>query len=813
MGTIVQDLRYGLRQLLKSPGFTSIAIVTLALGIGINATMFSLVSGILLRRPPGFEPDRIAVVTSTDPAPAFQADASQVSAPNFLAWRESNHVFSEMAAADVYRTASLTSQRESQAIRAAAVSANFFNVLGVTAERGRTFSAGEDQPGKDHVVLLSHQLWEDSFASDDSIVGRTIRINRENYTVVGIMPGGFRLLGYGSKLWLPLVFGPADQGAAAHRDRSLYLFGRMKPGATVEQARAEFATLAQRAQQGFPEAEKGWGATARTLPDFLIYTFGIRSGLAVIMTTVGFVLLIACANVSGLLLSRATARRKELAIRASMGAGRLRIIRQLLTEGLVIALLGGGAGVAISYWGIHFVRYSVSSNESMADLELHLDTNVLLFSLAVSMLCAVLCSLAPALRASRADVATSLKDEGRTASSGQSQARLRTVMVTGEIAAALCLLIGTGLLFVGIFRIEHQNLGFQADHLLTAGITLDDARYKEADHRIEFVRALVSKLHQIPGSEAAAVTSDLPAAGAGRVTLHIEGQADPAPNESLSAFDFVVSSEYFHAARIELLRGRTFTDTDSASAPAVIVVNQKFAERFLNSGEALGRRVRLEVNGGAGDWRQIVGVVGNVKPYSQVTQDSPQVYEPFLQRPVPGFSVLVRTTIAPGGLASALRDAVTQIDNELPLSNLMSMSAVLDRQNAGDTFFSRVLASFAMMALLLAAIGIYGLMAFTVAQRSHEIGIRMAVGAKNRDILRMIMRQGLKMAAIGGAIGLALAMPLPRLFSALFFDLHVNEPRLYFIVPAVILLVTAFATYIPALRATRVDPMYALRQE
>ena len=813
MGTIVQDLRYGLRQLLKNPGFTTIAIVTLSLGIGINATMFSLVSGILLRRPPGLEPDRIAVVSSVDPAPAFQGDASQVSAPNFLAWRESNRVFSEMAAADLYRTASLTSQRESQALRATAVSANFFNVLGVTPERGRTFSAGEDQPGKDHVVLLSHQLWQNSFASDDSIVGRTIRINRENYTVVGIMPSGFRLLGYGSKLWLPLVIGPADQGPAAHRDRSLYLFGRMKPGVTVEQARAEFATLAQRAQQGFPDAEKGWGATARTLPDFLIYTFGIRSGLAVIMTTVGFVLLIACANVSGLLLSRATARRKELAIRASMGAGRLRIIRQLLTEGLVIALLGGGAGVAISYWGIQFVRTSLSSNEAMADLELHLDTNVLLFSVGVSMLCAVLCSLAPALRASRADVTTSLKDEGRTASSGRSQARLRTVMVSGEIAAALCLLIGTGLLFVGIFRIEHQNLGFQTDHLLTAGITLDEARYKEAEHRIGFVRDLVSKLSQIPGSESVAVTSDMPASGAGRVTLHIEGQTEAAPNENLSAFDFVVTSDYFHTARIALLRGRTFTDNDTATAPAVIAVNQKFVERFLNGGEALGRRIRLEVNGGTGDWRQIVGVVGNVKPFSQVTQDSPQMYEPFLQRPVPGFSVLVRTTIAPDGLASAMRGAVAQMDNELPLSNVMSMSAVLDRQNAGDTFFSRVLASFALMALLLAAIGIYGLMAFTVAQRWHEIGIRMAVGARNQDILRMIMRQGLKMAAIGGAIGLALAFPLPRLFSALFFDLHVNEPRLYFIVPAVILLVTAFATYIPALRATRVDPMNALRQQ
>jgi putative ABC transport system permease protein len=320
-------------------------------------------------------------------------------------------------------------------------------------------------------------------------------------------------------------------------------------------------------------------------------------------------------------------------------------------------------------------------------------------------------------------------------------------------------------------------------------------------------------LDEIPGSEAAAVTSDLPASGGGRATLHIQGRPQSSPNESLSALDFVVSSEYFHTAGITLLRGRTFTDADTANSPAVIVVNQKFVERFLGGGEALGKQVRLEVNGGTGDWRQIVGVVDNVKPFSQAAQDSPEVYEAFLQRPVPGFSVLVRTTTPPSALGPALRGAVAEMDNELPLSNLMSMSAVLDRQNGGDTFFSRILASFAIMALLLAAIGIYGLMAFTVAQRSHEIGIRMAVGAKNQDILRMIMRQGLKMAAIGGAIGLALAIPLPQLFSALFFDLHVNEPRLYFIVPAVVLLVTAFATYIPAVRAARVDPMNALRQE
>lgn len=813
MDTISQDLRYGLRQLRKNPGFTAIAVLTLALGIAVNATMFSMVSAILLRRPPGVDPEHIAVVTSIDPASGFQADASQVSAPNFLAWRDSNHVFSEMAAADLFRTASLTSQRESQAVRAAAVSADFFQVLGVAAERGRTFITGEDQPGQDHEVILSHQLWEQDFGSDPSIIGRTVRINRENYTVIGVMPSSFRLLGYVSQLWLPLVLSSADQSAAAHRDRSLYLFARMKPGVTIEQAKAEFATFGQRAQAAFPDTEKGWGATARTLPDFLIYGFGIRSGLAVIMTTVGFVLLIACANVSGLLLARAVSRKKEIAIRASMGAGRLRIVRQLLTEGVVIALLGGAIGVALSFWGIRFMRDSLSTNLAIAALDLHLDTNVLFFSLGISIVCALLCSLVPSLRASRTDISTSLKDESRTASSGRSHARLRTVFVTGEISLALCLLIGTGLLFVGIFRIAHQNLGFQSKNLLTAGITLDEARYKDADHRIAFIRELLSRLQQLPGAAEAAVTSDLPASGAGRVTFHIQGQKESAANQGLSAFDFVVTPKYFQTAGIALQRGRAFTDVDVAKSPRVILVNQKFGEQFLNGADPLGKRLRLEVNGGASDWSEIVGVVNNVKPFSQTSTDSPEIYECFLQRPVPAFSVLVQTRSDPNSLGSVVRSAVAQIDPDLPLANLMSMTAVLDRQNSGDAFFSGILAGFAILALLLAGIGIYGLIAFSVGQRTHEIGIRMAVGARDHDILRMVLQQGIVMAGIGGAIGLALSIPLPRVFDAIFFDFHVREPRLYFVVPVIIFLVTVVATYVPALRAARVEPMKALRQE
>ena len=400
METMVQDLRYALRQLRKNPGFTAIAVLTLALGIAVNATMFSLVSAFLLRRPPGREPDRVAVVTSVDPAQGFQADASPVSVPNYLAWREANQAFADMSAADEYRTVSLTMQRQSEALRSAAVSANYFSVLSVTPQLGRTFRAGEDQVGQDHVVILSHEVWERRFGSDASVVGRTIRLNREPHTVIGVMPASFCFLGFTPQLWTPLVLTAADQTAAARKDRSLFVFARLKPGVPLEQARAELVTLARRAEESFPETEKGWGAAVRTLPDFLVYDFGIRSALAVMMTTVGFVLMIACANVAGLLLARAVGRRKELAIRRALGAGRMRVIRQLLTEGLVIAVLGGSVGLLLTYWGISLVRASMTFNEAISAVSFSLDWNVLLFATGISLVCTVLCSLVPSLNAS-----------------------------------------------------------------------------------------------------------------------------------------------------------------------------------------------------------------------------------------------------------------------------------------------------------------------------------------------------------------------------------------------------------------------------
>ena len=813
METMVQDLRYGTRQLLRNPGFTAIAVLTLALGIGINATMFSLVSAILLRRPPGREPDRMAVVSGIDPGNGYQPDTATVSIPNYLAWREANHVFAEMAAADEFHTASLTGQQESEFLRTAAVSANYFNVLGVSTELGRTFSAGEDQSGQEHVAILSHELWQRRFGSDPSIVGRTIRLNRENYNVIGVMPASFRLLGLLPELWTPLVVTPDDRTAAAHKDRPLYLFARMKPGVTVEQARAEFTALAHQAEQDFPESEKGWGAMVRTLPDFLVYGFGIRSGLAIIMTTVGFVLMIACANVSGLLLARAVGRKKELAVRLSLGAARSRIIRQLLTEGLVIALLGGGLGLLLAYKGIDLVRASMRFNDAVAAIGLRLDSNVVLFTISVSVACALLCALAPALKASRTDVTTGLKDDSRTASAGRTHTRLRTVLVTGEIALALFLLIGTGLLFVTIFKVEHQNLGFQSEHLLTAGVNLDAARYKDAGRQAAFARDLLPRLQHIPGAEAAAVTSDLPASGTGTVTIQIQGHPDLPPGQVLTAADFVITPDYFRTIGMTVLRGRPFTEHDDATAARVVIVNQKFVDRYLPSEDPVRKQIRLEVTGAPSGWTQIIGVVNNVKKYSESQTEDPNVYEPFLQRPRAEFALMVRATGDPNGLITEMRNTVAGVDTDLPLDHLMSMSAVIDRQKGGDSFFSRALAGFAVLALVLAAIGIYGLIAYSVGQRTYEIGIRIAMGARRQDVLRMIFREGMTMTAIGGAIGLALSLPLPKIFEAMFSDTHIHEPSLYFLVPLVILAVAVLATYVPARWAARVDPMHALRQE
>ena len=410
------------------------------------------------------------------------------------------------------------------------------------------------------------------------------------------------------------------------------------------------------------------------------------------------------------------------------------------------------------------------------------------------------------------DLTASLKVESRAASAGRSHHRLRTVLVTAEIALALLLLVGTGLLVRGIYLLTHQNLGFPPDHLLTAAVTLDKTRYQDSSQQARFVEDMLPRLQQIPGVRAAAISSDLPANGPGSVTFLVKGEPEP-ENHRPTTLDVVVTADYFRTAGIPLLRGRTFAETDNAGAPRVVVVSQEFVRRFLKDQEPLGKQIRLDVVGATPEWSEIVGVVANVKTFFEGVREDPAVYEAFLQRPVNSFSLMLRTNSDPGAFTSAMRNAMAQGDADLPLDRVMSMAALIEREEHGDSFFARVLGSFAMLALLLSAIGIYGLIAYSVGQRTHEIGIRMALGAGSADVLRMVLREGMKMAAIGGAIGLSMALPLPKVFEAMFYDLRLGEPKLYFIVPAAIFIVALLATYIPARRATRVDPMAALHQD
>lgn len=812
--SILADIRFALRQLLKSPVFTVTAVSTLALGIAINATMFSMVSAFLLPHLPGHDPQHIVVVSSVNPDSQFQPEANPVSPPNYLAWSSNLRVFAQMAADNEYLTGNLSEPgQQPEAVSYAAVTPNFFSVFGVAPSIGRGFRSGEDQPGQDHVVILSHGLWERRFGSDPSIIGRTVRLNREDYVVVGVVPASFRMLGFTPKLWTPLTLSPADRTPSARNNRFLYLFGRLAPGVTLQQSRTQMNTLAQQAQKDFPAAEQHWGASVRTLGDFLIYSFGIRSGISVMMTVVVFILFIACANVAGLMLTRAVGRQKELAIRQSLGASRARVVRQLLTEGIVIAFLGGALGLGLSHFGIQGLRAGLAFNESSADIPVRLDSNVLLFALTISLLAAVLSSAIPALKASRSDINADLKSETRGATSDRSHKRMRTVLVGGEIALALFLLIGTCLLIRGVYQLDHQKLGFAHDHLLTAGLVLDHARYADAAKQTQFVQEAVTHLQQISGVQTVAVASDLPASGPGSVSIHIKDQPEARPNEQRSALDVVITPDYFTAIGLPLLRGRNFTAGDGASAPRVIIVNRQFVHKYFQDRDPIAKQIKLDTPGTVPSWSQIVGVVGDIKSYSELPTIDPEVYEPWSQRPVASFSLLLRSNVEPNSLTPSLRHVLAQIDPELPLLRVMNMDQVIELQRNGNPLFTRLLAAFAILALVLAAIGIYGLVAYSVGQRTQEIGIRIALGAKTSDISRMVLREGLKVAAIGSCIGLVLALPLPAVFTSIFQGLIVSAPQVFPIVLVAMLLVAFGAIQGPARRAAHVDPNIALRNE
>jgi putative ABC transport system permease protein len=819
MNTLLQDVRFGLRMLAKNPGFTAAAVLTLALGIAANTTIFSAVNGWMLRRPRIKEPHRVVVILTTAPArEGWGWDRQPVSAFDFLAWREQSRSFEDMAASE-RSDFSLTAEGEPERLLGMRVSANYFQVLGVEAALGRTFLPGEDEPSRNQVAILSHGLWQRRFGSNPKVIGETVRLNGESYTVVGVMSSRYRLDVYGGpQLWTPLVLPPESILPAARGSRSLEVMARLKPGISIETAKAEMAGLAQRSEQAYPGTSKGWGATAISIQHFIADEFGI--GMMLQMGVVLCVLLIACFNIASLQLARGAERQRELAVRAALGASRFRLVRQLFVESLLMALAGGGLGLLVGWWGVDLFRRGISSMGDIGSIahEVTIDQNVLIFTLGISVFAAALFGLAPAIHQTALDLHSTLKEGGRASSQSKTRHRTQSVLVTTEIALALVLLTAAGVFVQEFLDRAHAGFGIDPNHVLTANISLSSASYKDPSRQAAFFQEATRRLEALPGVISAGATSAQLMGEYGRtVTFSVEGRPALSRAERARSDYFAISPDYLRTLRIPLIRGRNFSTSDSAQAPPVALVNQEFVRRSFPNEEPIGKHIRLD----SGDsdrsgWSEIVGVVGNIRTSYFQRKDMPQAYEPYLQQPSSAMTLVVRTKSDPAAFATMLRGAVWSVDKDQPITRVLTMNQVIAGSGTAGRVVDIIFGTFAVLGLALAAVGVFGVMAYTVAQRTHEIGIRMALGAQRTDVMRMVVKKGAVLGAIGTGIGLALAVPLVWLKLGMVNDelLPFDQRGPVFVVAVfVIWLAALLASYIPARRATKVDPLVALRYE
>jgi putative ABC transport system permease protein len=815
--TCIQDFRYGLWVLRRNPGFTAVAVITLALGIAANTAIFSVVSGVLLRKPPVRDADRVMTVLSINRTEGWgDSPEHPASAPDFLDWRNESRAFEEMSAIEPWADLNLTGEGEPQRVAGMRVSANFFHLLGVNPYLGRTFAEGEDQPGRDHVAILSYGLWQTHFASDPKVVGKAVKLNGVSYTVLGVMPASFRLLAFSAQAWIPLAFDSKQLSPAGRQSRSFYVFGRLRPDATAEQAQAEMATFSRRLELSYPQADKGCYARIISLQEFLIQDFHIRAALMLLMGAVGLVLLVACANIAGLLLARGAGRQHEIAVRSALGAGRGRLVRQFLSENILIAMAGAGLGLLLAAWGVNILHAALSFNEWVQSLEFGIDVPVLIFTIGLSLLTVLLFGLAPALQVSRSDLHATLKEGGRSGGVGAARGKARRVFVVAEVALALVLLTGAGLMIKSFLETISANPGFNPGGLLTAEVSLPAAKYPAPSQQAAFFRQVTEKLQNLPGAVSAAAAENLPlTAGAGTVPFSIEGRPPTPPQERPQGRYYAVGPDYLRTMEIPLLRGRAFTELDNAGTSPVLLVNETFARRFFPSGDAIGQHLSLDMgNGVSSPRREVVGVVGNVKDWFGQPVFNPQIYVPYLQAPSAGMILVVRTKGDPAALASALRAAVWSVDRDQPLGNVATMTQfIAARGEGGDRLMGQLLGLFAGLALVLAAVGIHGIIAHGVAQRTHEIGIRMALGAEHGRVARLIVGEGMRLALWGLLIGLACAYPLPRLFGAVLEGFSVHPTWIFVLASALIATAALLASYIPARRAMKVEPVVALRHE
>jgi len=813
------DVRYGARMLRKNPGFTAVAIVTLALGVAVNSTVFSAVNGWMLRGPRIKDPARVVVIVTTDPRrEGWGWDRQPVSAFDFVAWREQSRSFGDMAASE-WGDFALAGEGEPERLTGIRVSSNYFDVLGVSAALGRTFLSREDQSGRNQVVILSHGLWARRFGSNPKAIGQVVRLDGEGYTVVGVMSSGYRLGPRGApQLWTPLVFPPESVRPSAREDRTLEVMARLKPGISVETARAEMEVLARRSEQTYLGTSKGWSASAMSIQHYIADEFGV--GMRLQMGVVLVVLLIACVNIASLQLVRGAVRQREFAVRVALGAGRLRLVRQLLVESLLIALAAGGLGLLLAWWGVDLFRRGLTSvaDNSLIAREVTIDQNVIIYTLCLSALAAILFGLAPAFHQTAVDLHSTLKEGGRTSSESKARYRTQRVLVTAEIALALVLLIAAGVFVQEILDRIHAGFGIDSNHVLTANISLSRAGRKGPSQQVAFFQEAIQRLEATPGVIAAGATSTLPLGDDERVvTFSIEGRPALSRTERARTDYYAISPDYLRTLGIPLIRGRNILSSDSAPAPPVALVNREFVRRCFPNEEAIGRRIRLDASGlDRPDWSEIVGVVGDVRDSFEGRKYVPQAYEPYPQKPTSGMTLVVRTGSDPGAFAPMLRRAVWSVDKDQPITAVQTMNQVIAQSRAGMRVLNILIGTFAGLGLVLAAVGVFGVMAYTVAQRTHEIGIRMALGARRGDVLRMVVKKGMVLGAVGIGSGLALAAPLVWLKLGLVNDelLPFDQRGPVFLAAVFVIWLAAFlASYIPARRATKVDPMVALHHE
>ncbi|MGC2186011.1 MAG: ABC transporter permease [Terriglobales bacterium] len=809
METLLQNLRYTMRALRKSPGFTAVAVITLALGIGANTAIFSVVNAVLLRPLPYKDDSRLVVILNQGRNPVAPA--------NFIDWRNQSQSFSQMGAAE-YWTPNLTGTENPEKLWALHVTPDIFPLLGVQPLLGRVFLPEEQDAGKEHEVVLSYSLWQGHFAGNPEIVGRSVALSGETYTVVGVMPLDFKFAPFWAtkaQLWAPLALGSrlADRGGS-----SLRVFARLKPGVTLEQAQAEMAGITGRLEREFPGTNQDIQVVS--LREKVVGN--IRPALLVLLGAVGFVLLIACANVSHMLLARAAARREEIALRTALGAGRWDVFRQLLTESMVLALLGGGAGLLLAVWGVR-VLLAISPAAIPRVETVGVDGHVLLFAVAISLLTGLAFGMAPAWRATAVNLSDALKEGKRGSSQGVHRDRLRGLLVASEFALAVMLLAGAGLMVRTFSALQHVDPGFDPHGVLSLVAGVAGTEQVAAGHTGNFYQEVLQKVSAVPGVQSVGGINHLPLAGdEWGFPFHVEGRPPEPPGKELVATYRAVFPGYFRTMRIPILHGRDVSDADNLRTPGVVVINDYLARRYWPGEDAIGKRITFDDPAKNPSWLTVVGVTKNSARANWVSPPEEEVFLPYLQNrayletPTPPFAYLtlvVRTDLDPAALAPAIRGAIHSLDRNIPLSEIQTMDHVVSEANGQSRFYLVLLGAFATVALALAGVGIYGVMSYSVSRRTHEIGIRMALGARGRDVLKLVVFQGIVQALAGVAVGLAGALALSRLMAGLLYGTRPTDPATFAAAVSVLSAVAVAASYIPARRAAKVDPMVALRYE